>query len=45
MKHSERFERAVSALVDAFYKGTLRKGDCAACAVGNMCIFTIQQIN
>lgn len=33
---SKRFENAISALVEAFFKGTLAKGHCAACAVGNM---------
>jgi hypothetical protein len=36
MKTTERFNRAYDALVKAFFEGTLAKGDCAACAVGNM---------
>jgi hypothetical protein len=36
MKNSERFNRAIKALVAAFFNGTLAKGDCRACAVGNM---------
>ena len=32
-----RFETAVSKLVKAFFDGTLSKGNCSACAVGNMC--------
>lgn len=31
-----RFEKAYNALVKAFFEGTLAKGDCAACAVGNI---------
>lgn len=33
----ERFNRAIAALVKAFFDGMLRKGDCTACAVGNIC--------
>lgn len=33
---STRFENAISALVKAFFDGSLRKGDCTACAVGNI---------
>lgn len=36
MKDKLRFDRAIKALVSAFFDGTLAKGDCAACAVGNM---------
>jgi hypothetical protein len=31
-----RFKNAIDALVHAFFNDTLAKGDCAACAVGNM---------
>ena len=31
-----RFEKAYNALVKAFFEGTLAKGDCSACAVGNI---------
>ena len=33
---TQRFEKAYNALVKAFFEGTLAKGDCAACAVGNI---------
>lgn len=33
---SKRFENAISALVEAFFSGTLAKGSCCACAVGNI---------
>lgn len=33
---TERFERAYNALVNAFFNGTLTKGDCRTCAVGNI---------
>lgn len=33
---TQRFQRAYDALVDAFFNGTLAKGTCAACAVGNI---------
>jgi len=36
MKQSERFNRAYTALVNAYHNGTLAKGHCSACAVGNM---------
>lgn len=36
MKTSERFDKAIKALVDAFFNETLAKGSCSACAVGNM---------
>lgn len=32
-----RFKNALDALVYAFFNDTLAKGDCAACAVGNIC--------
>ncbi len=32
----ERFNRAINALVTAFFNETLAKGTCAACAVGNI---------
>jgi hypothetical protein len=31
------FDNTVSILVKAFLEGTLAKGDCDACAVGNIC--------
>lgn len=33
---TKRFERAYNALVNAFFDGTLAKGSCYACAVGNI---------
>lgn len=36
MKNTERFNRAISALVKGYMKNTLAKGSCYACAVGNM---------
>lgn len=39
MEHSLRFSSAITALVNAFYNETLAKGNCAACAVGNMVAF------
>lgn len=33
---SERFNKAMKALTKGFFNGTLRKGDCAACACGNI---------
>lgn len=33
---SERFNKVYKSLVKAFMKGTLAKGDCTACAVGNI---------
>lgn len=36
MKTPERFDNAIKALVQAFFDETLAKGNCAACAVGNM---------
>lgn len=36
MKTSKRFDNAISALVNAFLNDTLAKGDCSACAVGNI---------
>jgi len=34
--NSERFNRAYNALVKAYFEGTLAKGDCKCCAVGNI---------
>lgn len=31
-----RFEKTTNVLLDAFLNGTLAKGDCKACAVGNL---------
>lgn len=36
MKTTERFNKAIKALVTAFFEETLAKGNCAACAVGNI---------
>ena len=36
MKNKELFEKTTKILIDAFMNETLAKGDCAACAVGNM---------
>lgn len=36
MKTSKRFDNAISALVSGYLNGTLAKGSCMACAVGNM---------
>jgi hypothetical protein len=33
---TQRFEKAYNALYNAFMNGTLAKGTCAACAVGNI---------
>lgn len=33
---SKRFNNAISALYDGFFKNTLVKGTCSACAVGNI---------
>lgn len=33
---TKRFEKAYNALCDAFFKGTLAKGTCTACACGNI---------
>jgi len=33
---SERFDRAVKALVKGYLNGTLKKGRCSMCAVGNI---------
>ncbi len=37
MKTPERFDRALKKLIQAFFSDGLRKGNCSACAVGNMC--------
>ena len=37
MKTTERFERAVSKLYNAFHKGELNAFRCKHCAVGNIC--------
>lgn len=36
MKNQELFNRSISILVKAYLDGTLTKGNCAACAVGNL---------
>jgi hypothetical protein len=38
-----RFDRAIQALISAFFDGTLIKADCRACAVGNMVASSIGQ--
>lgn len=38
---TNRFERAVQALVSAYMNDTLEKGNCSACAVGNICAAAI----
>ena len=35
--YSKRFERAVDRLVKAYHTNNLSKGNCKACAVGNIC--------
>ena len=37
MKTPIRFENAVRKLYDAYHEGKLHKGNCTACAVGNIC--------
>lgn len=37
MKTTERFDKAVTKLYNAFHSGTLDAYRCSACAVGNMC--------
>lgn len=41
MKHTKRFDNAMSALVKGFFDETLAKGSCAACAVGNIIAHSI----
>ncbi len=41
---SKRFENAISALVEAFFNDTLAKGNCSACAVGNICAKAIGEV-
>ncbi len=36
-KTPERFNRAMKALIQAFFNDKLSKGDCTKCAIGNMC--------
>lgn len=36
MKITERFDRAIKSLYEAFHFGELKKQNCKACAVGNM---------
>lgn len=36
MKTPERFNRAIKALVDAYFNNELMKGSCSHCAVGNI---------
>lgn len=33
---NHRAEKAIEVLIRAFFKGTLKHGDCARCAVGNL---------
>ena len=35
-QQTERFKKAYTALVNAYHNGTLAKGTCQACAVGNI---------
>lgn len=37
MKTTERFDKAVTKLYNAFHNNSLNAMDCAMCAVGNMC--------
>lgn len=37
MKTTERFDKAVTKLYNAFHNGELNAMDCKMCAVGNMC--------
>lgn len=37
MKNQKLFKDTTATLVEAFFDGTLKKGDCQACAVGNIC--------
>ena len=37
MKTTERFDKAVTKLYNAFHNGELNAVDCKACAVGNIC--------
>jgi hypothetical protein len=37
MKTTERFDKAVTKLYNAFHENRLNGMDCKACAVGNMC--------
>lgn len=41
---SERFDRAIKALVNAFFNETLAPGSCACCAVGNIIAASIKCI-
>lgn len=36
-QYPKRFTNAIDRLVKAFFNGTLKKGNCVACAVGNIC--------
>lgn len=36
-----RFKNAIDALVHAFFNDTLAKGNCCACAIGNICAASI----
>jgi hypothetical protein len=37
MNRQELFDKTINILVQAFFNGTLAKGTCSACAVGNLC--------
>ena len=41
MKHSERFNKAISALVKGYIGETLAKGHCCGCAVGNIVAYSM----
>jgi hypothetical protein len=34
--NTKRFDNAIAALVKGYFEGTLMKGSCFSCAVGNM---------
>jgi hypothetical protein len=42
MKTSERFDRAIAALVKGYMNNTLAKGNCSACAVGNIVAHSLE---
>ena len=41
MKHSKRFNDAITALVKGYLSDTLAKGQCCACAVGNIIAYSM----
>lgn len=44
-KTSERFNKATDALYNAFFNGTLAKGNCLKCAVGNIVSSCLGAVN